>query len=106
MEYLGSLREHDAFAGNSARDERDILRQAAALDFFYGVHRGNAEDGGAAFAGLFNDAQDLFAGDERPNRVVNGDEFDVVANVIESSGDRFLASGATFNDANGLAEFL
>ena len=34
------------------------------------------------------------------------DEFDVVANVIESSGDRFLASGAAFDDANGLAEFL
>src|SRR5258705_11117571 len=52
---LRSLRENDAFAGNSAGDERAVLRQTTALYFLYGVHGGNAKDGGAAFAALFDD---------------------------------------------------
>src|SRR5260370_28895270 len=50
---LPSLCEDDALAGNSAGDQRHILRQTAALYFLYGVHCGDAENGCSAFAGFF-----------------------------------------------------
>src|ERR1700747_386370 len=91
---LRSLRENDAFARNGAGDERDVLRQATALNLFYGVHGGNAEDCGAAFAGFFDDARNLLASDEWANGVVDRDQFPIVANVFEGGGNRFLPRGS------------
>jgi hypothetical protein len=103
---LWSLREHDAFAGNGAGDERDILRQAAAFYFFYRIHGWNTEDGCSAFAGFFDDAGNLLAGNERANSVVNRDEFHIIANVFEGGGDGFLPRGSALNDTDGLTEFF
>src|SRR6266404_715144 len=103
---LRRLREDDAFAGNGAGDQRYILRQTAALYFLYGVHGGDAKDGGAAFAGFFDDAGNLFAGDEGTNRVVDRDQFHIIANVFEGGGDGFLPCGSALDDTDGLAEFF
>ncbi len=70
---LRRLREDHTFAGNGAGDERDVFGKAGALHFLDGIHCGNAEDGGAALAGFFDDAGNLFAGDEGANGVVDGD---------------------------------
>src|SRR6266478_3657000 len=103
---LRSLRENDAFAGNGAGDERDVLRQATALNLFYGVHGGNTEDCGAAFAGFFDDAGNLLASDEWANGVVDSDQFHIVANVFEGGGNGFLPRGSAFDHSNRLAKLF
>src|ERR1700756_3912836 len=106
MKDLGSLRKNDAFAGNGAGDERDILRQAAALHFFDGVHGRDAQDGGSAFASFFDDAGNLFASDERAYRVVHRHQFHIISDVIEGGGDGFLPGGSAFDHSNRLREFF
>ena len=75
---LRRLRQHDALARDSPMIESDILRQARALHFLDGVHRGNAQNRGLATAGFFNHAGDLFARDERAHRVMDQDDLRIV----------------------------
>ena len=105
-EDLRRLREDNAFARNCGGDESDILGEAAALYFFHCVHGGDAEDGGAALAGFFDDARDLFAGDEGADGVVDGDELGVIRDVFEGGGDGLLARGPAFDYADRLAKLL
>ena len=37
---------------------------------------------------------------------MNGDQFDITADVFEGRGDGFLARGSPFDDMHGLAEFF
>jgi len=104
-EDLRSLGENDAFARDGGSDEGDVFGKAGALDFFYGVNGGDAEDGGAAGFGLGDDAVELGEGDEGANGVVNEDEFDGGVEMGESVGDGLLASVAAVDDAGGAAEF-
>src|ERR1700751_1833137 len=103
---LRSLGEDHTFAGNGAGDERDILRQAAALHFLDSVHGRRAEDGCSPFPSFFDDAGNLFASDERANRVVYRNQFHVIADMIESRGDRLLPRGSSFDHANRLGVFF
>ncbi len=99
---LGSLREDHAFARNGAGDERHIFREAGALYFFDGVHRGNAEDGGVAFAGFFDDAGDLLDGDKGADGVVDENDFGVGGDFAQGLSDGVLAGIAAADYADKL----
>ena len=100
------LREDDAFARNRAGDQGDVFGKAAALYFLDRIHGWDAENGGTTLACFFNDPGNLLAGDKRANRIVDGNEFSVVRDMLESGGNRFLATSSASNHADGLAKLF
>lgn len=103
VENLRGLGEDDALARDGLGDEGDVFGERGAADFFHGVNRGDAEDGGAAGACFGDDAVELLAGDQGADGVVDDDEIGVRGCGGEGVGNGFLARASTVNDADRAA---
>ncbi len=98
------LGQDDALARNGGGDEGHVRGEAGALHFLYGVDGRDAENGGAAGAGLFDDAIDLRGGDEGADSVMDQDDFCGGVDLRERIGHGLLARIAAVNDAGGSAD--